>query len=413
MATKITFYPVGNGDMTLISLGDSAAGTNILVDCNIRAAADDPEDLTRDVAADLRKRLKTDKRGRPYVDVFLSTHPDRDHLTGLKKHFHLGALADYGDDGKPANEKRIVIREMWSSPIVFRRRERMDHTLCDEAVAFNKEAKRRVECARKQKFTGIGDGDRILVLGEDEDGKTDDLTSILVKVDQTFSKINGTENALFNARLLAPFPAADEDEAEAMGKNHSSVILNMELADAPARETVKNYLTAGDAEVLIWEKLWEKHKYKPGVLAYDILLSPHHCSWHSLSYDSRSEKGDKATVCEPAKSALSQISVGGRIIASSSAIKDDDFDPPSHAAKQEYESIVNKKKGEFLCVGEFPTEAEPAPLEFVIRDGSILRSVQKAASPQRSIVTSGIIDAVNSRTARNEAVQKGGNTRYA
>ena len=53
-------------------------------------------------------------------------------------------------------------------------------------------------------------------------------------------------------------------------------------------------LAAGDAEVLIWEKLWEKHKKKPEVLAYDMLLSPHHCSWHSLSYDSRSEKGDKA-----------------------------------------------------------------------------------------------------------------------
>jgi hypothetical protein len=406
MATKITFYPVGNGDMTLISLGDSA-GTNILVDCNIRAAADDPDDPTRDVAADLRKRLKTDKKGRPYVDVFLSTHPDRDHLTGLKKHFYLGAPADYGDDGKSLNEKRIVIREMWSSPIVFRRAS-TEHTLCDDAAAFNKEAKRRVKFAREQKFTGIADGDRILVLGEDEDGKTDDLTSILVKVDQTFDRLNGAENSLFSARLLAPLPAADEDEAEAMGKNHSSVILNMELADTAARETVKNYLTAGDAEVLIWEKLWEKHKNKPGVLAYDVLLSPHHCSWHSLSYDSRSEKGDKAKVCEPAKSALSQIRSGGRIIASSCAIKDDDCDPPSHAAKREYESIVNKKKGEFLCVGELPTETEPAPLEFVIGDGSLSRSVQK-----RSIVTSGIIDALNSRAARNEAVQRGGNTRYA
>src|SRR5947208_3294027 len=102
MATSVTFLPVGNGDMTLISLGDSA-GTNILVDCNVRAAADDPNDDTRDVAADLRNRLKTDKKGRPFVDVFLSTHPDKDHTTGLKKHFYLGAPADYSDDKKPTN----------------------------------------------------------------------------------------------------------------------------------------------------------------------------------------------------------------------------------------------------------------------------------------------------------------------
>ncbi len=393
MATNVTFFPVGNGDMTLISLGD-ASGTNILVDCNIRAAADDPEDDTRDVAADLRSRLKTDKNGRPYVDVFLSTHPDKDHTAGLKKHFYLGAPADYGDDKKPTNEKRIVIREMWSSPIVFRRASK-DHKLCDDAIAFNDEAKRRVKFARDQKFTGIGDGNRILILGEDEDGKTDDLTSILVKVDETFNKINGAQNSLFKGRLLAPLPAADEEEAEAFGKNHSSVILNMELADEPARKTVKNYLTAGDAEVLIWEKLWEKHKNNPGVLAYDLLLSPHHCSWHSLSYDSRSEKGDDAKVCEPAKSALSQIRAGGKIIASSCAIENDDCDPPSHAAKKEYESIAKKEKGEFLCVGELPTEENPAPLEFVIGDGSLSRSVQE-----------GCLAAAQYRHQRNHRLRK-------
>jgi hypothetical protein len=411
MATNVTFFPVGNGDMTLISLGD-ASGTTILVDCNIRAAADDPNDDTRDVSTDLRGRLKTDKSGRPYVDVFLSTHPDKDHTAGLRRHFYLGAPADYSDDKKPASEKRIVIREMWSSPIVFRRASK-DHKLCDDAVAFNDEAKRRVKFARDRKFTGIGDGNRILILGEDEDGKTDDLTSILVKVDETFDKINGAQNSLFKGRLLAPLPAADEEEAEAFGKNHSSVILNMELADEPGRKTVKNYLTAGDAEVLIWEKLWEKHKNNPGVLAYDLLLSPHHCSWHSLSYDSRSEKGDDARVCEPAKSALSQIRAGGKIIASSHAIENDDCDPPSYAAKKEYESIAGKQKGEFLCVGELPTKENPVPLEFVIGNGSLARSVKKAALPQRSIVTSGIIDSVNSSAARNEAVQKGGNTRYA
>jgi hypothetical protein len=411
MATSVTFLPVGNGDMTLISLGDTA-GTNILVDCHIRAAADDPDDDTRDVAADLRNRLKTDKKGRPYVDVFLSTHPHKDHIAGLKNHFYLGAPADYGDDKRPTNEKKIIIREMWSSPIVFRRASK-DHTLCDDAMAFNTEAKRRVKFARDQKFVGIGDGDRILILGEDEDGKTDDLTSILVKVDETFNKVNGAQNSLFTGRLLAPLAAADEEEAEAFGKNHSSVILNMELADEAARKTVKNYLAAGDAEVLIWEKLWEKHKSKPSVLAYDLLLSPHHCSWHSLSYDSRSEMGDKAKVCEPAKSALSQIKAGGKIVSSSCAIENDDCDPPSHAAKKEYESIVKKEKGEFLCVGEIPSKENPAPLEFVISDGSLSRSVKKAALPQRSVVTSGIIDSANSNGVRNEAVVKGGNTRYA
>src|SRR5271156_4109584 len=106
MATKITFFPVGNGDMTLVSLSDSA-GTTILIDCNIRAAADDPKDETRDVAADLRERLQTDTEGRPYVDVFLTTPPDADHTTGLRTHFYLGDPGNHGDDDIVQAEKRI------------------------------------------------------------------------------------------------------------------------------------------------------------------------------------------------------------------------------------------------------------------------------------------------------------------
>src|SRR5207247_2615920 len=51
MASKIAFFPVGNGDMTLIQL---ESGRTILIDVNIRAAADDPEDSTPDVAKMLR-----------------------------------------------------------------------------------------------------------------------------------------------------------------------------------------------------------------------------------------------------------------------------------------------------------------------------------------------------------------------
>ncbi len=138
MATTITFFPVDNGDMTLVKLGN-AAETTLLIDCNIRPAADDKDDPTRDVASDPRKRLKKDAKGRPYVDAFLLSHPDADHCRGLERHFYLGPLKDYPDDKKSVSERRIVIREMWSSPIVFRRASK-DHTLCDDAEAFNIEA---------------------------------------------------------------------------------------------------------------------------------------------------------------------------------------------------------------------------------------------------------------------------------
>jgi hypothetical protein len=412
MATTLTFLPVDNGDMTLICLGDKT-GTTILVDCNIRAAADDPHDKTRDVAADLRERLKRDSAGRPYVDALLLTHPDLDHCRGMKKHFHLGLPKDYPDDKKPDKEKKIVAAEMWSSPIVFRRASK-DHTLGEDALAFQAEAKRRVQRARDAKFSGIAAGDRILILGEDDCGKTDDLRPILVKIDETFRTINGMQNSLFSARLLAPLPFTnDEKEEEELGKNHSSVVLNVELADTAARQTVKNFLFGGDAEVLVWEKLWDKHSKNPRVLAYDLLLTPHHCSWHSLSRDSRTDMGDKAKVSPSAKSALSQMNNGGYIIASSCPIKDDDCDPPCHAARVEYESVARNAKGQFKCTGEHPSESAPAPLEFSVSDGKLALTVVTAKIGAPAILTSGMVDRIGAKAAEAEAVKRGGSSRYA
>jgi Cft2 family RNA processing exonuclease len=82
MTPTLSFFPVGNGDMALLRLFDD---TTILIDCNIRKAADDPADKnTRDVAKDLRARLPRDSKGRPYVDAFLLSHPDKDHCSGVR-----------------------------------------------------------------------------------------------------------------------------------------------------------------------------------------------------------------------------------------------------------------------------------------------------------------------------------------
>ena len=189
MNAKITFFPVDNGDMTLVEL---ESGRTILIDTNIRAAADDPDDPTRDVAKDLRDRLKRDDQGRLYVDVFLLSHPNQDHCSGLDKHFHLGKPEDHSGD-------KIFIREIWSSPLIFRRASK-NHTLCQDAKKFNTEAKRRVTRYRESGLS-ITDGDRIQILGRDENGKTDDLTGILVEVDGLIEKVVPLANRCTEKRL--------------------------------------------------------------------------------------------------------------------------------------------------------------------------------------------------------------------
>ena len=362
MNPTLTFFPVGNGDMALVKLLD---GATILIDCNIRKAADDPADKeTRDVAKDLRARLPRDANGRPYVDAFLLSHPDKDHCTGLCTHFHLGSLEDYADDNKPDAEKKIVIREVWSSPIVFRRASKL-HVLCDDAKAWASEARRRVKHFRDNGWAA--EGDRILILGEDKDGKTDGLEAILVKSGEKIARLNGTPNAYFEAHLLAPsLVCEDDEEVELRAKNQSSVILNFDIVASHVGMNRYRFLTAGDAEVAIWERLWERYKGEPDVLEYDVLETPHHCSWHVLSWDSWSDCGEDAEVSEAARSALSQARYGAKIIASSKPIKDEDGDPPCTRAKRDYEDILVPVYGKFYCTGETPYWWATAPIDIDI-----------------------------------------------
>jgi len=358
MSAKVTFFPVGNGDMTLVTLIDD---TNILIDVKIRSAADDPDDDTCDVASELRKRIKTDDKGRPYVDVFVLSHPDQDHCTGLQKHFHLGKPDDYQDEPPEGEEKKIFIREIWSSPMVFRRASK-NHPLVDDAKALNTESKRRVNWYKENKGLNISDGDRVLIIGEDENPeKTKGAEGILVKEGETFRKINGTDSNAAWMRVLGPFPIQDEEGEKSLAKNHSSVIIQFHIAADASYPDGCLFLSGGDAEVAIWKKLWEKHKNCLDNLKYDLLQAPHHCSWHVLSSDSRKDCKDPKVDAD-AKSALSQANEGAFIVSSSKAIKDDDSDPPCYAAKQEYLTISSN----FKCTGEYPNETLHEPMEFIV-----------------------------------------------
>src|SRR5258708_19539821 len=142
------------------------------------------------------------------------------------------------------------MKEMWSSPIVFRRADKKDHKLCDDAKAWATEARRRVQLFKDAGWAS--DGDRVKILGEDIDGKTDGLRAILVKLEERFDTICGVSDGSFVARLLAPRPAVDEAEEEELTKNNSSGILHLSLKIGAVVKA--RYLLGGDAEIAICEK---------------------------------------------------------------------------------------------------------------------------------------------------------------
>ncbi|MCW0351570.1 hypothetical protein [Pantoea ananatis] len=357
MSAKVIFFPVGNGDMTLIQTEN---GQNILIDCHIRKGDEYPN-----VISQLREKLSRDDKNRLFIHLFIWSHPDKDHCFGISEHFHLGKPEDWSE-----RSDKIFINEIWSSPIVFRRHSAQNHNLCQDARDLNSEVKRRVNLY-KDKFYLDGVGNQVLVLGKDEDGKTDNIPNILLELDNTTRMINGSYSLNFEAHLLGPSPKKDlEEEEQKLGKNHSSVIMNFEIKGD--NKTVY-FLSGGDAEVVCWEGVRKRltEKYSMHWLDYDILQTPHHCSWRSLSHDSSSGKGDNAQTSDTAMEVFERAKEKAFIIASSNAIEDDSNDPPSHRAKEEYEKIVDRKNGQFLCVSDHKKNGENVPLEIEISDNGI------------------------------------------
>lgn len=346
--STITYFPVGNGDTSLIKLAD---GTTFIIDLNVTEAASDEDDASRyDVHAHLLTEAHEDKNGWPHHDGFLLSHPDQDHVRGFSTVFYMGDPSKYTDKDKKVD--RIIIDELWFAPRVFAPWEEKD--LSDDAKAFKKETERRIAVYRKDKTEGAKPGNRIGIIGYTDNPDLKGLEALIVVPGTSIDIINGSKKKDFSFFVHAPFKKDTDDEDK--GRNETSIVVQARFRVDGVEEAALAFF-GGDAPCAIWEDIIVKSDAR--TLAWDLFLTPHHCSWTFFSELPSEENKPSEKILAFLKDHKRK---GAFVIASSKPIKDDDNNPPHYQAAELYRKVVGKDR--FFCTGEHPNEKKPTPLYF-------------------------------------------------
>lgn len=364
---KIKFYPVGNADNTLIKLSDN---TTIIIDCQIREGETDTNGVKIfDVKKDMLKEVEKDSYKNPYVDLFILSHPHKDHCLGFEKNYYIGKPDDYGKTNRDNNE--IIIGELWVTQMVFA------NDLCDEATAIRKEAKRRRTLFETNPKDANKYGNRLKIIGYNDQDKT--VAGLHYIPGTTIQEFNGKNNDFLTLFIHAPFKAnlitakADDDE------NAASIVFQARFKMAKNGEVVSKALFSGDADHYVWQKVKEKSEEKgnENMLEWDLFLAPHHCSW--MFFNNTPYKSNK-TPKDYSLSILDYKNSNADIITSSVEILDNDANPPCYQAKEEYEKKVGKSHFRNTAINI--DKKAPEPIVYIIDDDgfTLLKAAQAATS---------------------------------
>lgn len=329
------FWPVGTGDSTTVTVNSDTA---LQVDLHHLASSNDDDDPHTPIV-DKLKQLLPQQNDEPYLATFVLTHPDEDHCLGF---------ADL--------LKEVSIGELWFSPRIFREYKK---DLCDDAKAFQKEAKRRVKKTIAEKGNPDS-GDRVRIIGYDDLLEEEEFKDFprdrLTVPGNAITDLDGVDHAAqFRAFVHAPF----KDDATG-DRNDCSIALQIRLIDDP----VTGYgLFLGDHCYPTIKRIFERSKDDD--LVWNVMLAAHHCSKSVMYWK---DDGDKDEVLkQDILDAMENAELNpGYIVASSDPIpaSNKKGDNPPHAkAKQRYEEIAND---EFLCTQEHPDEDSPQPIVFEI-----------------------------------------------
>lgn len=361
MKHSIKFYPVGNGDCSLVNIG--GVNMKMMFDCNFRQQAEDNDEEMFDVLGDLLSNELTKKCGLPFLDAYLLTHPDQDHCRGFDEKFYLGDPDNIKDDDKKAN--KILIGELWYSPRVF---EEYNTELSDDAVAFKKEADRRMKLYKADPKKADRDGNRIRIIGWTGTKELEGLEARITVPGNLVNVVNGNPCRYFDMFIHAPF----KDDIENTDRNESSIVSQLRFKSDKNKDDIAHVFLAGDAEWHVWKRIMDKTD-DDDYLHWDLLEAPHHCSYTFFAENRESE---------PNKSSLDFLDKkepGAFVVASSKVIKKNDDNPPCQKAKNRYVEKVGN--GNFFCTSGTSEDKADKAIVFDIEDG-VLRLHEDKVKPK-------------------------------
>lgn len=371
---KITFFPVGNGDTTLISLKDD---TNILMDCNITKDSTDPDVEERyDIIGYLLGVLPKDENNIPHLDAFILSHPDIDHCRSIGNHFFFGDPSKY--DSK-TDENKIIIDELWFAPGIFAEEEK---DLNNYAKEFKTEAERRKKLYENKKTERSNSGNRLRMIGSTDNEELEEIKNITTAAGNHINLINGKIQDEFKFFVLGPVKAENDDSE--VERNQRSIILKAEF-NINSDDVNNVVILAGDSRIENWKRIMDKNDLED--LRFDIFLAPHHCSWYFFTSEDYTAKPTP----ESDPQIMSFVENGKDdgdirvIVASCKEIKRNDDNPPHYRAANRYKKAVGDNN--FYCLSEYPSTDAPKPLIFIFSENGPVKQDPEETTVKKSAAT--------------------------
>lgn len=367
VVAKITFYPVGNADSTLIELDN---GKNILIDYAHSQEAEECGDEKVVLDREIRSKLS---HYDPHIDVVVFTHADEDHTRGAADFFAFEHASKYQSKG------RVRINELWVPAALI-----VEEGLKGDDRVIRQEARHRLKKGSGVKvFSRPGLLDAWLSREGIEEQSA--RRCIVISAGRT---VPGFDQLSDGLEVFVHSPFAFRDGASLQSRNDGSLFLHLTFIVGDRKTRV---MMGADTT---WEVLADiiritKYYGREERLQWDIYRVAHHCSYLSLA----PEKGKDTTA--PSRDIdwlFTQGSKGSYIISSSQPIpsSDDSAQPPHRQAANYYRKKAHANGGEFLVTMEHPSVYLPRPLTFSIgAHGITLARVENAKADSKMIDTSG------------------------